>query len=545
MTSGPAQALGSGPEHNPLNHLDWTKVAPGLATLPSLLAHCRDKYADRELLVNDGDRITYAQAIDRSAALSTHLLAHGVGKGSRVGMLLPNGEAFLITWLAIVRIGAVAAPLSTLSTPVELGRLALSSGFSLLISTDRFRNVDFITKIDDALAPDPDCALFSSAIAPSLRAIWLWEGDAPWATPVPPGMAALPSALVELAGTAVKPSDPVSIIYTSGSTSEPKGVAHSHGNFIRSARRWAASMIFCEGERFFGTAPMFWVGGLIASLLTMMEVGGTFISTARTGAEMLDVIERERCTIIQVWPYMAKRIVDDPTFAARDFSAVRGGSVPEAVPEAIRSNLPFAYCLGMTETAGPHTVALAESDPEHGAAMGALAPGMEHRVVDLETGATLEEGARGELHVRGDTLMLGYEGRERTEVFDRDGWFATGDVCSIRDGRVYFFGRRDAMIKTSGANVSPGEVEAALLKIDGVAEAYVLGLPDAVRGQLVAALVVPSPGVSLAPDTLLTILRRDLSGFKVPRRLLVADNAPKTATNKLDRRAAIALLQKG
>jgi acyl-CoA synthetase (AMP-forming)/AMP-acid ligase II len=392
--------------------------------VPALLDHQTERFPERELLVSDDDRITYGQLDRRSAALAAHLLGQGVGTGTRVGILLPNGPEFLLTFFAIVRIGGVAVPISTFSTGPE-------------------------------------------------------------------------------------------------------------------------SMPYRDGDRLFATGPMFWVGGLVTSLLTMLQVGGTLINSSRSGSALLDVIERERCTAIQVWPYLSRRIAEDPTFASRDWRAMRAGTVPEMVSHtgAKPSAPPFGFAMGMTETAGPHTLAMGEIHEEHRGAMGLLAPGMEHRIIDPETRAVLSEGDRGILEVRGDTLMLGYVGRERHETFDADGWFDTGDLCTVRDCHVFFHGRNDAMIKTSGANVSPVEVEAALLEIDGVAEAHVLGLPDVTRGQIVGALIVPQEGRTLDPETVLGEARKRLSSYKVPRRAVIAEKAPLTGTNKLDRRAAARLLQ--
>ena len=204
---------------------------------------------------------------------------------------------------------------------------------------------------------------------------------------------------------------------------------------------------------------------------------------------------------------------------------------------------PFAFAMGMSETAGSHTMAMQTIDAAHTGAMGLLGGGMEHCIVDPETGAVLPEGVRGVLHLRGNTLMLGYVGRERSDTFDRDGWFDTGDICTIRGDFLYFHGRNNAMIKTAGANVAPAEVEAALLTIDGVAEAHVVGLPDEERGEIVGAIVLPRCGHILTEQSVLAEARRQLSSYKVPRRLIIADAVPLTGTNKLDRRAAAKLLQ--
>lgn len=525
-------------------HIDWTKTAPVPPVLPALLAHCAITYGEQEILVVDTARLTYGDANNRSADLSARLLAAGIGRGARVAMLLPNGPDFVVTWLAIVRIGAIAIPLSTLSTGAELTRLLRDAGASLLICTDRYFNVDFLARLEQALDLTHSGREIRSTAAPHLRAVWTWHGAASWALPVMEALTLLESTLlVGAAESVVTPADPITIIYTSGSTAAPKGVIHSHGAFMRSSRRWAASMIYRCGDRHFSVSPMFWVGGLITSLLTMMQVGATLISSSKSDGAVLETIERERCTSIQIWPHLARKIEEDPTFLRRDFTSVRGGNVLAMVPPACRPEIPtpFGWAMGMTETAGPHTFAMGKLDTDHIGAMGLLADGMEHRIVDTETGATVEDGARGELYVRGDSLMLGYVGRERGDTFDQHGWFRTGDLCTIRDGYIFFHGRRDASFKSAGANVAPAEVEAALRSIPGVADACVVGIPDDERGMVAGAIVVPKVAGTLTLDFILSEVKPLLSSYKVPRRLLIVDSVPATATNKPDLRAVAAL----
>ena len=532
------------PAHAP--HVDWGKTAPVSATVPALLAWGAATGGDTELYVLDDERLTYAQADARSAAFAGLLLAQGLGKGARVGLLLPNGADFLTSWFAVARIGAVGVPISTLSSPAELVRILRSSGAALLIATDGVLSVDLLARIEQALDLRESDTVIACPQVPSLRTIWLWAGRARWAANIATSpLQPVAPALVAAAEALVSPADEVTIVYTSGSTSEPKGVLHSHGAFVRSARRWCASMPFRPGDRFFANSPMFWVGGLITSLLTAMQVGATLISSlSRDPGVILDVIERERCTLLQVWPFLAHALAQDPSFARRYFSAMRAGSVLAMLPPERHpgSASPFAFAMGMTETAGPHTLAMAEIDEDHLGAMGLLAPGMEHRIVDTETGADLPEGEYGELHVRGDTLMLGYVGRERVDTFDENGWFATGDLCCIRDSYIFFRARLGAMIKTAGANVAPAEVEAALIQADGVAEAYVVGVPDEIRGEIVGALIVPRADMTIDRQALIATARALLSAYKVPRRVLVVATVPLTGTNKLDRRAAAALL---
>jgi acyl-CoA synthetase (AMP-forming)/AMP-acid ligase II len=198
--------------------------------------------------------------------------------------------------------------------------------------------------------------------------------------------------------------------------------------------------------------------------------------------------------------------------------------------------------LGMTETG---SVCLASDDegeqPEHRrGSFGRPAPGLEARVVDPETGTVCGPKEQGELHFRGPFLMEGYYGRERHDVFDPDGWYHTGDLVVVdEDGFFYFTGRLGDMIKTAGANVSPREVEAAILDVSGLT-AHVVGVDDAARGQIVAAAVrVPVGTAPVEPGELKARLAERLSAYKVPRRIvLLADHeVPMMSSGKLDLRA--------
>lgn len=530
---------GEGPD---ISHVDWTKVAAGKDSLPLLLDHVEALYGDRELVVFDGRRITYGAAAAQARRLSAGLLAAGIGKGERVGILLPNGPEFVVSWLAIAQIGAVAVPVSTLASPVELRHIFASSAISLLIARPDHMGHDLAGRIDQALAgsgkDDP---------LPFLRTVWLWDG----------GDDAGPNAVevhlrddeqrVRTAMRGVASADPISIIYTSGSTSLPKGVIHSHGAFLRSAQRWSAGMDYRAGDRVYNSAPFFWVGGLVTGVLTVMEVGATLVGCSLSGAALADFIVAERCTLLATSKLISETLKTVPGIYERDFSALRGGSVPEFLPPHLRNpnQIYFGNALGMTETAGPHTMALPDVDDTHLGSMGPLAPGMQHRIVDRETGRDVTGGERGELWVRGDTLMLGYVGRELRDVLDADGWFHTGDICSYRDGHLFLHGRIDNLIKVSGANVAPAEVEAALVAIDGIETAFAAGFPDKQRGQVVGALVTLAPGARLNRDTIMRELRARLAPYKVPRLMVATDALPVTATSKVDQRAAKALIESG
>ena len=196
--------------------------------------------------------------------------------------------------------------------------------------------------------------------------------------------------------------------------------------------------------------------------------------------------------------------------------------------------------LGMTETCGPHTYTF-DTDkilPEHErGSHGPPMERMEHKIVDRETREQLPDGEIGELLVRGECLMLGFHKRERQDTFDADGWYATGDLCSWRDGLLYFHGRGGDMIKTAGFNVAPAEVERAIDVLDDVMYVGVVGVADPVREQVVGAMVALKPGSDATVDTVRAAVAEQISSYKVPTRWLLVDEAefPMSVTGKVDR----------
>ena len=543
--------------------VDWSRVPDIEPRVPALLAHFKTHWADREVLVFDEHRLAYGELEEKSAVLARHLLAAGIGKGSRVGMMLPSDESFLITWMAITRIGAVAVTVSTLSTAEEILRIARHADLQVLFAVPRYLHHDYVARMEAAL-PGLTSATrpFHFVEAPYLRAVWLWGSEPtipPWATRVDltrePG---IEQVMLKAAEAEVRSSDVAGIIYTSGSTAEPKGVIHSQGNFIRQGMKLAVSFGYESDERLYASMPFFWVGGLVTTAMCAMSIGAAMLASVKTGSELLDFLERERTTAVVSWPHILRSLVSDPTFAKRPWSAMRGGLLYEALPSDRRPRDPtlMSAPIGMTETAGPYTIMQRNLPEEQHGSLGPLMQGLEARLVDASSSRVLgaweggdanadSDGQVGELQLRSDVMMLGMVKRELADVFTSDGWYSTRDLCSFRRGHLHYHGRVDDLIKASGANVSPSEVEAALLKIAGVASAHVAGVPDRVRGSVVGALIVPDPGATLDARIVRTEAARSLSSFKVPRVILIleASRVPTLPSSKIDRRALAKLLQ--
>ncbi|EFC79553.1 class I adenylate-forming enzyme family protein [Parafrankia sp. EUN1f] len=531
-------------------------------TVPALLREQAARHGSRALLTCDDDVLTYAEAERRSGELARGLLALGVGSGTHVGLLYPNGSDFVVGWLAAARIGAVTVPLSTFSTSAELGALLRGADVGVLLSATSYRGHDYVAALRAAVpeiaqAPPP---LFAPSM-PVLRQVLFGptvegaegaegSGDAggvegvdpAWTVPALLARGAEIGADVLLAAEdGVRASDRMVIVHTSGSTSAPKGVIHTHGALIRHLANLNEIRRYTPDDSLFSNSPFFWIGGFAYALLGTLLAGGRLVcSNATAAADVLDVLERERPTMVNGYAQSVAQLPADPTFARRDLSSIRRGNLYSIMPADVRPADPQLrhQMLGMTEAGSVCLVSEDESDqPEHRrGSFGQPAPGFAARIVDPADGRVLGPGEVGELWLRGPFLMEGYHGRERHDVFDADGWYHCGDLFRAdADGYLYFQGRDGDVIKTGGANVSPVEVEATIRDVAGLT-AHVVGLPDGARGQIVAAAVRVPAGRSVDADQLRRRLAEQLSAYKVPRRimLLAEHEVPTMSSGKID-----------
>lgn len=528
-------------------------------TVGALLAERAANLGDAPLLVCDDDVLTYSDAAAASARRARGLMAAGAGRGTHVGLLLPNGSEFVLSWLAAARIGAVSVPLSTFSTATELAGLLTGADTEVLLSAPGYRSHRYDATLMEAI-PELDLTQpppLRAASVPTLR----WIGFSEPRPDVHPGWtvdalldgaASVDGAALAAAEAAVTPADRMVIVHTSGSTSAPKGVIHTHGALIRHIDNLNQMRRYTSDEILFSNSPFFWIGGFAFSLLGTLVAGGRLVcSNSAAAAGVLDVLERERPTFVNGYPQGVAHLPRDPSFPNRDLTSIRRGNLwPIMPPGTAPSDVELRHAmLGMTETAG--VCLLSDDDSEQPerlrGSFGKPAPGFEAKVVDPDSLAPCGVGEVGELWVSGPFMMEGYYGRTRSESFEPDGWFRTGDlVCVDAEGFFYFKGRAGDLIKAKGASVSPREVEAAITDLTGLA-AHVTGLDAGPHDQLVAAAVVVPEGGDFGEAALAELragLVKRLSAYKVPKviRALPAADVPLMSSGKLDAPALRALL---
>jgi acyl-CoA synthetase (AMP-forming)/AMP-acid ligase II len=523
-------------------------------SVPVFLRQVAARFGEKELIVLGERRLTYAAAERESARLARGLLAAGAGKGTRIALLQPNGPDWVLGWLAAARIGALVVPLNTFYAGRELGWVLRHADVHTLLTVARFLKHDYLERLE-TIAPELRAAKGEPLCLrrlPYLRAVRVWGAhDRGWASDGPEVLGALADAHPELDAdhlaaveACVTPADPMVLIYSSGSTAEPKGAVHSHGAVIRHAHNLNPFRDLLPEDRVYTPMPFFWVGGFAFGLVSAMHLGATLICEELfEPGRTLELIERERVSVVAAWPHYAKALAEHPSFRSRDLSCVRAGNLYDLLPANRRPRDPELRfnSLGMTETCGPHTVDRTDVDlPEAlRGSFGRSVPGLEHKIVDPASGAALPPGELGEICIRGYSVMQGLYKQEREETFDRDGFYHSGDAGWLdADGHLFFKGRLREMIKTGGANVAPREVEVVLESFPEVKHAYVVGVPEPARGQDVAAVIVAKDGAPPVPEALRERARVELSAYKVPRHWLfaAAGELPFTDSGKIDKR---------
>ncbi|HLJ19784.1 MAG TPA: class I adenylate-forming enzyme family protein, partial [Stellaceae bacterium] len=524
--------------------------APFSRTLADLLAEQAGRYGDA-LAVVAGDRSTsYRHLAERSSRVAAALHAQGIRHGDRVALLMENRAEWLEFCFGSAAVGAVLAPFSTWSTRAELDFLLRDSRARLLVLSNRFGDRDFAADIA-ALVPESVQARsggWRSVRFPDLTAIILVDGRpaAGWHdyeafTAVEPLAAALPPGESAAAG------DDAYLLYTSGSSNRPKAVRLVHAGVIENGFNIGERQGLKPGDRVLLAPPLFWSYGGANALPATLTHGATLVLQPKFEAgEAIALVERHRCTAIYTLPGMTAAMARHPTYGPERLSSLRTGvtiGAPAEIAEAIDRLGATELCniYGSTETYGNCCVTWHYWPRERRAAcQGPPLPGIAIRIVDEATRKPVEDSEIGLVEVAG-YVTPGYAGASASlnaEAFTEDGFFRTGDIGRMNlDGSFTYIGRTAEMIKKAGINVSPAEVEEILLTHPAIAQAAVVGAPDAEKGEVVIAFVVPVAGAKPTVEDLLRHCRGLISKYKVPDHIEFRGALPFTVTGKLQRSA--------
>ncbi|WP_127474705.1 long-chain-fatty-acid--CoA ligase [Microbacterium sulfonylureivorans] len=532
-------------------------LAPVSGSLIDIVEASAKDYPDAAALQFFGRETTYRSLqaqIDRAAE---GLRAQGVRPGDPVAIVLPNCPQHIVAFYAILRLGAVVIEHNPLYTPRELRKQFEDHGathaivwskvvktvqefptdlaVTSLISVDITKAMPFGTRLALRL---PIAKAREARTALTERV----SGAIPWEDIV--GSDPLPS-------TYPKPAtDDLALIqYTSGTTGTPKGASLTHRNLLANAaqaKAWVPSIVRGDGCVVYAVLPMFHAYGLTLCLTFAMSMGARLVLFPRFDPNMvLDVTKKHPATFLPLVPPIADRLLK----AAREKGvSLAGTQVAISGAMALPHELvvPFEAASGgfLVEGYGlsecsPVLMANPVADNRVPGTVGLPLPGTECRVVDPDDPTQdVPQGERGELVVRGPQVFGGYYGKpEETEAVFTDGWFRTGDIVTIDDaGFVRVVDRIKELIITGGFNVAPTEVENALRQHPQIEDAAVVGLPSDRSGEEVVAAVVVAPGADIDVEAVREYVRGILTPYKVPRRIFVVDELPKSLIGKVLRR---------
>jgi long-chain acyl-CoA synthetase len=533
-------------------------LEPVSGSLVDIVAASARDYPDAPALQFFGAETTYRRMqedIDRAAA---GLLALGVRAGDTVAIVLPNCPQHIVAFYAILRLGAIAIEHNPLYTPRELRKQFEDHGAKTaivwskvvkavqefpadlavtnLISVDVTKAMPLTMRVALRL-PIAKARESRAALHESVSGTIVWE------------------TLLRhepLPATHPRPAtDDLAIIqYTSGTTGTPKGAALSHRNLLSNAaqaRSWVPQIVRGKGCVVYAVLPMFHAYGLTLCLTFAMSMGARLVLFPRFDPDMvLAVTKKHPATFLPLVPPIAERLLKA---AQEQGVSLRGTEVAISGAMALPHELvvPFEKASGgyLVEGYGlsecsPVLMANPVADNRVPGTVGLPLPGTECRVVDPdEPTRDVTPGTPGELVVRGPQVFQGYYGKpEETEASFVDGWYRTGDIVTIDEtGFVRIVDRIKELIITGGFNVAPTEVENALRQHPDVEDAAVVGLPSEHSGEEVVAAVVLAPGVADPDvDAIRNYARGILTPYKVPRRIFIVDELPKSLIGKVLRR---------
>lgn len=510
----------------------------GVTGVANLLDFRARTHGAKEAVVFGAQRVSFYQLCGRARAIANQLKQHDIKFGDRVAVFLPNGVEYVATFFAALGIGAIVVPINPLLKSDEISHILQDSEASLLVVHDALANI----------------ALQSLASAPQLKSVLLCG-----AADVGAAASRIPQPfrVSELADTMAPENDewPIAIqpetdlgvlVYTSGTTGKPKGAMLTHHNLLSVFPSRLDLFEIGEHDKCLATLPLCHIYGMTVVMIGIVSKGGTLVVMPRFEARAaLQLIEREQVTILPAVPAMYSMMLAEHAEVPVDVSSLRlcfSGGAPlsaEMLPRIEQAlNVPVIEGYALTETSCVATI-----NPLHGVrkigSVGPAVPGVELAIFD-ESGRALPHGPEhvGEIAVKGPNVMIGYykQPGASSEVL-RNGWFLTGDLgYRDADGYIFIVGRKKELILRGGFNIYPREVEDVIMRLPGVREVAVIGIPDERMGERVKAIVVRSGSDNVTEELVREHCAAHLADYKVPRIVEFSDGLPRNSTGKVLKR---------
>jgi HIP---CoA ligase len=495
-------------------------------TVPAALDRFALQFPDHPALLTEERSFTATTLRDEVHRAAAALIGLGVQPGDRVAIWSPNTWHWVIACLGIHHAGASMVPLNTRYTAAEATDILARTDAPVLFGMGRFLGNDRIAELDRGALP---------ALRHVVR-IPVDEHDGTWDAFMAGGAG---SGVADRAA-AVAPDDVSDILFTSGTTGRSKGVLCAHRQSLSASASWAANGKITSDDRYLCINPFFHNFGYKAGILACLQTGATLIPHLTFDPlRTLQAIEEHRITVLPGPPTIYQTLLDHPARKDYDLSSLRfavtgAATVPVVLVERMQSELDIDIVLtayGLTEANGMGTMCRADDD----AVTVATTCGRPFADFELRIDAAPSEES-GEVLLRGPNVMLGYldDPEATAAAIDAEGWLHTGDIGAVDEaGNLRITDRLKDMYICGGFNVYPAEIEQVLARMDGIADAAVIGVPDHRLGEVGRAFVVPRAGSVLDEEAVIAFTREQLANFKAPRSVRFVDTLPRNAGGKV------------
>jgi fatty-acyl-CoA synthase len=557
MTQAPQPMLGVMP-HGGLSQVRGAAdVALSEQTIPALLADTVARCGARAAvcLREQGVRWTWREFALVVDELAAGLLAIGLRRGDRLGIWSPNRAEWLVTQFATARIGVILVNINPAYRLSELEYALNLSGCRAIVTAERLKTSMYLQMLR-TLAPELDRHAPGELKAARLPALqWVIRmgsehsaGMLNYDALLERGRASLQTRQLDAISATLSRHDAINIQFTSGTTGNPKGATLTHHNIVNNAHFIARAMNFSEADALCIPVPLYHCFGMVLAVLACVDSGARMVFPGESFEPLatLQAVAEERCTALHGVPTMFIAELEHPRFAEFDLRSLRTGimagspcpieTMKRVVSTMHMDEVTIAY--GMTETS-PVSFQSSTTDPleRRVSTVGRIQPRLEAKVVDASSGAVVPVGEKGELLVRGYSVMQGYWGDEaRTREAIRDGWMHTGDLATIdAEGYCNIVGRAKDMLIRGGENVYPREVEEFLFRHPKVQSVQVFGVPDPKYVEEVCAWIVLKPGESCTEAEIRDFCREQIAHYKVPRYIRFVPDMPMTITGKVQK----------
>ncbi len=509
--------------------------------------------------------LSYQQLQQKANQLASAMIAMGLEKGDRVGIWSHNNVEWLLMQLATAKIGVILVNINPAYRIFELQYALNKVDCKVLVLMRHFKLSDYAEMIRE-MAPEIYHQSFENLELISLpnlkRIVWIDEPDnteqfgymqafSDWLNT---GDANDPK--VAERQQKLNANNPINIQFTSGTTGAPKGTTLTHKNLINNAYHSGQTLCLTPDDILCLPLPLYHCFAMVLGNLTMLVHGGTLVypSTSFDPIRVLQAIDEEKCTVLHAVPTMYLALLNHPEFSQYDMSSLRtgisgGASCPMELMQRIMNDMhmkELTIAYGMTETSPKscHSLPTTPIDKRI-ATVGLVQPHLEVKIVDTDTGDTLPIGQVGEVLTKGYAVMLGYwNDTQKTAEAVVDGWMHTGDLGRMdEEGYITIVGRSKDMVIRGGENIFPIEIENYLYRHPKIADVQVVGVPDPVYGEVLAAWIITKHGQTLTEDAVREFCRNHIAHYKIPTYIRFVDEYPMTVTGKIQKFQIVALMK--